>query len=98
MIIQIHFYKIATIEEDAENKEDKRAGKILAPIQIIIPVIEEEEDEEEEEEEKPKKKKKKPKIKKAQKIKNLTLSLGEALKLITEEEVLHCVTLILDTL
>merc|ERR1712156_793588 len=30
------------IEEDIQNEEDQKAGKILAPIQIIIPVIEEE--------------------------------------------------------
>merc|ERR1712088_293353 len=41
----------------------------------------------EEENEKPKKKKKKgPKVKKADKIKNLTLSLGEAMRLIMKEE------------
>merc|ERR1712193_199583 len=40
----------------------------------------------EEEEEKPKKKKKKQKVKKADKIKNLTLSLGEAMRLIMQEE------------
>ena len=42
---------------------------------------------EEEEEEKPKKKKKKKGLKKADKIRNLTLSLGEALNLIMKEEV-----------
>merc|ERR1712012_327006 len=62
-------------------------GTIIAPIEIIIPVFDDEEDEEEEEEEeeKPKKKKKK-KVKKADKVKNLTLSLGEAMKLIMQEE------------
>ena len=66
-------------------------GTIIAPIEIIIPVIDDdEEEEEEEEEEKPKKKKKKgPKVKKADKIKNLTLSLGEAMRLIMQEEVNH---------
>merc|ERR1712073_142510 len=58
-------------------------GTIIAPIEIIIPVMD---DEEEEEEEKPKKKKKKQKVKKADKIKNLTLSLGEAMRLIMQEE------------
>ena len=62
-------------------------GAILAPIQIIIPVDESEEEEEEEEEEKPKKKKKKKGPKKADKVRNLTLSLGEALSLIMKEEV-----------
>ena len=63
-------------------------GAILAPIQIIIPFDDsEEEEEEEEEEEKPKKKKKKKGPKKADKVRNLTLSLGEALSLIMKEEV-----------
>merc|ERR1712156_963958 len=73
------------ITEMSEAIEDFKPadsnGKIEEDIQN-----EEDGEEEEEEDEKPKKKKKKPKIKKAQKIKNLTLSLGEALKLITEEE------------
>merc|ERR1711997_1246187 len=84
---------------DSENKEgttngqpetdqtDEKVGAILAPIQIIVPIDDsEEEEEEEEEEEKPKKKKKKKGLKKADKIRNLTLSLGEALNLIMKEE------------
>merc|ERR1711971_155186 len=83
------------LDMDSEKKEGKtdevdqteeKAGAILAPIQIIIPVIDsEEEEEEEEEEEKPKKKKKK-KVLKKDKVRNLTLSLGEALSLIMKEE------------
>merc|ERR1711971_1020304 len=82
------------LDMDSENKEGKtdeveqteeKAGAILAPIQIIIPVIDsEEEEEEEEEEEKPKKKKKK-KVLKKDKVRNLTLSLGEALSLIIKK-------------
>merc|ERR1712038_345486 len=72
--------KTEDIEEGAKEMED---GTIIAPIEIIIPVFDdEEEEEEEEEEEKPKKKK----IKKADKVRNLTLSLGEAMKLIMKEE------------
>ena len=61
-------------------------GTIIAPIEIIIPVIDDDDEEEEEEDAKPKKKKK-PKVKKADKVRNLTLSLGEAMKLIMKEEV-----------
>merc|ERR1712037_63500 len=84
---------------DSENKEgttngqpeidqtEEKGGAILAPIQIIVPIDDSEEEEEEEEEEKPKKKKKKKGLKKADKIRNLTLSLGEALNLIMKEEI-----------
>merc|ERR1711997_1005835 len=58
-----------------EECQDTKDGIILAPIEVIIPV---------EVEEKPKKKKKK--VKRADKVRNLTLSLGEAIKLITQEE------------
>merc|ERR1711894_538896 len=73
--------KEGTTEEQPQETEEK-VGAILAPIQIIIPV----DDSEEEEEEKPKKKKKKKGPKKADKVRNLTLSLGEALSLIMKEE------------
>ena len=70
----------AELEKELQEFKD---GTILAPIEIIVPV----EDAEEEEvvEEKPKKKKKK--VKRADKVRNLTLSLGEAMRLIMEEEV-----------
>merc|ERR1712083_1226958 len=76
-----------TDEQDIEegNKE-MGDGTIIAPIEIIIPVIDDDDEEEEEEDAKPKKKKK-PKVKKADKVRNLTLSLGEAMKLIMKEEV-----------
>ena len=80
-----------TEEQEAEDEVKKMGdGTIIAPIEIIIPVMDDDdEEEEEEEEEKPKKKKKKQKVKKADKIKNLTLSLGEAMRLIMQEEVNH---------
>jgi len=78
--------KEGSTDEQPQETEEK-VGAILAPIQIIIPVDDsEEEEEEEEEEEKPKKKKKKKGPKKADKVRNLTLSLGEALSLIMKEE------------
>ena len=70
------------MEKELQEFKD---GTILAPIEIIVPV--EDPEEEEEVEEKPKKKKKKKKVKGADKVRNLTLSLGEAMKLIMQEEV-----------
>merc|ERR1712018_321612 len=76
-----------TEEQEAEDEVKKMEdGTIIAPIEIIIPVFDDEEEEEEEEEEEKPKKKKKKKVKKADKVRNLTLSLGEAMKLIMQEE------------
>ena len=73
-----------------ENTKSPTPGEIISgPIEIIIKVQSEEEEEEEEEvEEKPKKKKKKKtKGKKDEKIRMLTMSFGEALRLINKEKV-----------
>ena len=66
---------------------------ICAPIQVIIKVQSDEEEEEEEEEEveeivKKKKKKKKSKANDDKKIQMLTLSFGEALRLINKQKVI----------
>ena len=77
----------STGEQQVLEPKEQKEGAILAPIEIIIPVIDDEEEEEEEEEEEKPKKKKKKKVKKADKIRLLTMSFGEAMRLINDEEV-----------